>query len=134
MRIARGCPWGLADWSQHVGRDVETFHEDGQWWNRVKGQADDRQGPYEIKEAAVEHGRNMARNSKTEHPIRGLDGRIHERNSYGNDPAASPASLVLFSACCPRNAVIAACPDVRNADRRRNGSLQLLRERLACLE
>jgi hypothetical protein len=98
---------------------VETFHVDGQWWNRVRGQADDRLGPYEIKEAAVEHGRDMARNSKFEHIIRGRDGRIHERNSYGNDPAASPASLVLSSACCPRNALLAAamsgCSSCRQA-------------------
>jgi hypothetical protein len=58
----------------------------------VKGQADDRQGPYEIKEAAVEHGRDMTRNSKAEHIIRRLDGRIHERNSYGNDPRNIPGS------------------------------------------
>jgi hypothetical protein len=56
----------------------------------VRGQAVDRQGPYEIKEAAVEHGRDMARNSKIEHIIRGLDGCIHERNSYGNDPRSIP--------------------------------------------
>jgi hypothetical protein len=90
MRIAGGCPWSLADRSQHVGRTVETFHVDGQWWNRVKGEADDRQGPYEIKEAAVGHGRDMARNSKAELTIRGLDGRIHERNCYGNDPRSIP--------------------------------------------
>jgi hypothetical protein len=66
--------------------DVETFHVDGQWWNRVEGQGDDRQGPYGTKDAAVEDGRDMARKLKVEHIIRGLDGRIHERNSYGNDP------------------------------------------------
>jgi hypothetical protein len=32
----------------------------------------------------------MARNSKIEHIIRGLDGCIHERNSYGNDPRSIP--------------------------------------------
>jgi hypothetical protein len=42
--------------------------------------------PNEIKEVALEHGRDMTRNMKVEHIIRGLDGRIHERNSCGNDP------------------------------------------------
>ena len=43
-------------------------------------------GPYDTREAAVADGRDSARNLKVEHIIRGLDGRIHERNSYGNDP------------------------------------------------
>jgi hypothetical protein len=46
--------------------------------------------PLRDQKAAVEHGRDMARNSKIEHIIRGLDGRIHERNSYGNDPRSIP--------------------------------------------
>jgi hypothetical protein len=59
---------------------VETVHVDGQWWNRVEGQQD-RQGPFDTREAAVADGRDMARNLKVEHILHGMDGRIHERNS-----------------------------------------------------
>jgi hypothetical protein len=69
--------------------DVETFHVDGKWWSRVEGQSD-RQGPYEMREEAVSDGRETARNLKVEHIIHGLDGRIHERSSYGKDPRDIP--------------------------------------------
>jgi len=47
--------------------DVQTFHADGKWWNRVEGQADDPQGPYDTRAAAVEDGRDTARSLKVEH-------------------------------------------------------------------
>jgi Uncharacterized protein conserved in bacteria (DUF2188) len=70
--------------------DVQTFHADGKWWNRIEGQSDDPQGPYDTREQAVTDGRDTARNLKVEHIVHGLDGRIHERNSYGNDPRNIP--------------------------------------------
>lgn len=69
--------------------DVETFHVDGEWWNRVEGHPD-RQGPYAKRDEAVSEGRDMARNLQVEHIIHGVDGRIHERNSYGNDQRDIP--------------------------------------------
>jgi hypothetical protein len=38
----------------------------------------------------VKAGRDLARSRKTEHVIHNLDGKIGERNSYGNDPASRP--------------------------------------------
>lgn len=94
------------------------------------GRADDRQGPHEIKEAAVEHGRDMARNLKAEHIIRGLDGRFHERNSYGNDLRNTPGWFCPFLWMrSSRHARMFVVPD-----RRRNRSLQRLRERSPCLD
>lgn len=69
--------------------DVETFHVDGQWWNRVEGH-EETQGPYGTRDEAVKDGRDTARNLKVEHIVRGLDGQIHERSSYGNDPRDIP--------------------------------------------
>ena len=69
--------------------DVETVHHDGQWWNRVEGTGDEH-GPYRTKEEAVEEGRDLARGFKSEHIIKGLDGRIHERSTYGHDPRDIP--------------------------------------------
>lgn len=65
--------------------DVETFHQDGQWHNRIEGGAVSG-GSYSTKAEAVDAGRELARDRQVEHIIRNEDGRISERNSYGNDP------------------------------------------------
>lgn len=65
--------------------DIETFHQDGAWHNRVEGgETYDDQFP--TKADAVTVGRDLARERKVEHIIKNEDGRIAERNSYGNDP------------------------------------------------
>ena len=66
--------------------DVETFPQDGAWFNRVTGESMNSGGSHRTKAAAVEAGRDLARARKVEHIIKGEDGRIAERNSYGNDP------------------------------------------------
>ena len=40
----------------------------------------------EIKKDAVEAAREIARNNHSELVIHGRDGRIQEKDSYGNDP------------------------------------------------
>lgn len=35
---------------------------------------------------AISYARNIAKNKKSELIVHGRDGRIRERNSYGNDP------------------------------------------------
>jgi hypothetical protein len=47
-------------------------------------------GLHDTKDEAVKAGRELARNRKTEHVIHNVDGKIGERNSYGNDPARRP--------------------------------------------
>jgi len=65
--------------------DVETFHEDGVWRNRIQGHQvlDDR---FARKTDAVEVGRDLAKSLHVEHIIKGLDGRIMDRSTYGHDP------------------------------------------------
>lgn len=41
---------------------------------------------HRLKERAVEQGRIDAQRDKVEHAIHNRDGRISEKNSYGNDP------------------------------------------------
>jgi hypothetical protein len=68
--------------------DVETFHKDDQWHSKIEGEAQ----PFAstaTKEEAVQAGRERARELKVEHIIKGQDGRIHERNTYGHDPRSS---------------------------------------------
>ena len=69
--------------------DIETFHEDGQWHNRVEG-AREVLGSYQVKEDAESAGRRSARERGVEHIIKRLDGTIGERNSYGHDPRNIP--------------------------------------------
>ena len=69
--------------------DIETYHADGKWRNRVET-LEDLPGKYDRKDEAVRIGRDEARERKVEHIIRNLDGTIAERNTYGHDPRNIP--------------------------------------------
>jgi hypothetical protein len=69
--------------------DVETYHADGKWKNRIEA-LDDLPGEHDTKAEAVRVGRDEARERKVEHIIRNLDGTIGERNTYGHDPRNIP--------------------------------------------
>ena len=63
-------------------------HEDG-WANRRAG-ADRVSKVFDTKAEAQSAGRDTARRDGAEHLIHGKNGRIQERNSYGNDPYPPP--------------------------------------------
>jgi hypothetical protein len=69
--------------------DIETFHEDGQWHNRVEGKGG-LLGSYQDKREAEEAGRKAAHERQVEHIIKKLDGSIGEKTSHGNDPRNVP--------------------------------------------
>jgi uncharacterized protein DUF2188 len=71
--------------------DVETYHENGKWKNKVEGSSR-ASSTHGTKREAVEVGRQMAITRKAEHFIRNLDGRIGERNTYprSRDPRNIP--------------------------------------------
>ena len=69
--------------------DVETYHADGKWKNRIEA-LHDLPGEHDTKAEAVRVGRDEARERKVEHIIRNLDGTIGERNTYGHDPRNIP--------------------------------------------
>jgi hypothetical protein len=69
--------------------DIETYHVDGKWRNRIET-LEDLPGVHDTKDEAVRVGRDEARERKVEHIIRNLDGTIAERNSYGHDPRNIP--------------------------------------------
>lgn len=64
---------------------VTTYYEDGQWKSKVDGnsRASHAGG---TKAEQQEIGRQMARARGAEHTIKLMNGRIGEKNSYGNDP------------------------------------------------
>lgn len=69
--------------------DVETYHSDGKWRNRIEATAE-LPGEHDTKDEAVRAGRDEARQRTAEHIIRNLDGTIGERSSHGHDPRDIP--------------------------------------------
>lgn len=68
--------------------DIETYNEGGVWKNRAQGN-ERASNTARTKAEAEAAGRQMAKDRKVEHIIKNLDGRIAQRNSYGNDPRTS---------------------------------------------
>lgn len=65
--------------------DISTYNEDGTWKSKVEGSSRAAHtGGTKAEQQAV--GRDMARARNVEHTIRNLNGKIGEKNSYGNDP------------------------------------------------
>ena len=66
--------------SHHVVPDPEGG------WNVRRGGANRVSGHFPTKNQAVDAGREISRNQRTELFIHGLNGLIQARDSYGNDP------------------------------------------------
>ena len=68
-----------------AGTDIHTVpHDDG--WANVREGSDRASSVHPTQAEAIERGREIAQNAGVEHFIHGTNGRIRERNSYGNDP------------------------------------------------
>ncbi|MDD4238030.1 MAG: DUF2188 domain-containing protein [Desulfotomaculaceae bacterium] len=60
-------------------------NKNGGWDNKREGSS--RASSHaDTKAEATAYGRQLAQNSKTEHVIHNKDGKISQKNSYGNDP------------------------------------------------
>jgi hypothetical protein len=69
-----------------MGNNINTQpNGDGKWENR-KDNAKKASNVFDTKAEAVEAGKAQAQRERSEHTIKGLDGRIQNKNSYGNDP------------------------------------------------
>lgn len=55
-------------------------------WSVRKAGASKASGTYSTQSEAIRRATEIAKNQKTEVYVHGRDGRIRERNSYGNDP------------------------------------------------
>ena len=58
----------------------------GGGWDLKKGGADRASKHFETKRDAVDSGREISRNQKTEFVIHGQNGRIQRSDSHGSDP------------------------------------------------
>ena len=68
--------------------DIDTYFDDGQWKNRPQGN-ERASNVHDTKADAQAAGREMAIDRKVEHYIKNMDGKIGQKNSYGNDPRSS---------------------------------------------
>lgn len=68
---------------------VHTVPSDDGWENRREGSTRASK-KFDTKADAQAAGRNTAKREGTEHIIHNKDGKIGERNSYGNDPYPPP--------------------------------------------
>jgi len=55
-------------------------------WNVIKGGSDKASKHFDKKEKAVDWGREVSKNQKTELVIHKKDGRIQDPESHGKDP------------------------------------------------
>ncbi len=58
---------------------------DGKWENRKSGNSR-ASSVHNTQADAIKRGRELAQNNRSEHNIKGVDGKIRDKNSYGNDP------------------------------------------------
>jgi hypothetical protein len=63
-----------------------TYNQEAHNWRNVTEGASKPAKVYNTKAEAQAAGRQMAINNKSEQLIHDKNGRIAERNSYGNDP------------------------------------------------
>lgn len=69
-----------------MGKNIHVTHrKDGSW--AVIGERDSRaSGLYDTQGAAVDAGRDIARNNRSELVIHDRDNKIRDKDSFGNDP------------------------------------------------
>lgn len=69
----------MAKKTQHVVKNPEGG------WAVKKGGSSKATKVHDTQEAAIKHGRNIARSQKAEFYVHGRDGRIRDKDSYGKD-------------------------------------------------
>lgn len=67
------------------GKNQHVVPNDGGWG--IKGEGNSKlTEKFDTQKEAIDRARDIAINQKSELFVHGEDGRIRERNSYGNDP------------------------------------------------
>ena len=68
-----------------MGKNQHVVPKDGRWG--VRGEGNSRlTSTFNTQAEAIERAREISRNQQSELFIHGRNGRIRERDSYGNDP------------------------------------------------
>lgn len=63
-----------------------VVHNPNGGWDIKRGGSERSAGHFEHKADAIETGREISRNQRTEFKIHNLNGRIAESDSHGHDP------------------------------------------------
>jgi hypothetical protein len=71
-----------------MGVNVWVGPHEGRWAVTLEG-SEEPESVHDTQAAAAEHGRELAQRNESELLIRGEDGQIRERNTYGVDPRSS---------------------------------------------
>jgi hypothetical protein len=69
-----------------MARNQHVVPRGDQWGIRGAGNKKDTR-LFDTQSEAIAHGREIARNQRSELVIHGADGRIREKSTYGNDPS-----------------------------------------------
>jgi len=69
--------------------DVEVHPQGDSWAVKVEGDSSPR-STHDRKSDAVDSGRALAKSLNVEFVVKDQDGRIAEKDSYGNDPRIIP--------------------------------------------
>nr|DAN54181.1 MAG TPA: protein of unknown function (DUF5633) [Caudoviricetes sp.] len=68
-----------------MGKDQHVTPKDGKW--QVKGEGNDKATKiFGTQKDAIDYAKTIAKNQKSEVVIHGKDGKIRDKDSYGNDP------------------------------------------------
>ncbi|WP_077309371.1 DUF2188 domain-containing protein [Terribacillus halophilus] len=68
---------------------MTNYHTTPDWngnWQVKKESAKRASAHFDTQKEAMRYGKDAAKKDKGEHFIHGKDGKIRERDSYGNDP------------------------------------------------
>lgn len=69
-----------------MARKGQHVVPNGDKWSVRRSGSSKASGTYSTQEQAISRAKEIAKNQSTELYIHGRNGRIRERNSYGNDP------------------------------------------------
>lgn len=72
-----------------MSKGPKTHHvvpNPGGGWDVKRGGADRASSHHDTKQKAIDHGREISRNQRTEFRIHNKDGRIANSDSHGGDP------------------------------------------------
>lgn len=68
-----------------MARDIHVVKQDGIWKTK-KEDCKRSSGNFNTQKEAIDFARSIAKKEKTELFIHGVDGKIRDRDTYGNDP------------------------------------------------
>ena len=69
-----------------MGKNVYVTHRASGQWAVVSGGASRASGLYDTQGRAIDAGRDIARNHRSELVIHDRENHIRDKDSYGNDP------------------------------------------------